>query len=309
MMFRPVDAGTGSEIDIVNCPYVLHWTGATWSAVSIPGSNGYYSSLVAASSASNVWVLGTDAKGSLNQKIFRYDGAHWHTMSVPAGNIGALVVLSATDVWVSGQSSCNVDGKASKCVTDMWLWNGSTWTAHPIYSDVYNIAGSSATNLWAVGLNDVDQTTGEGTVSAYRWNGTKWLTVVMPHPAMSGLPDIAIGSASDIWIEGWRATTTKVLALHWTGKEWQQVLSAAHSAASPDAVPYGSSGVWEGPWEAWTGHGWVSTLQYLPWPEGNIIDFVTIPGASGSYWGAASAEKSANSSVDHPSMVIYGPVP
>ena len=61
MMFRPVDAGTGSEIDIVNCPYVLHWTGATWSVVSIPGSNGYYSTQVVASSASNVWVLGTDA--------------------------------------------------------------------------------------------------------------------------------------------------------------------------------------------------------------------------------------------------------
>jgi hypothetical protein len=30
---------------------------------------------------------------------------------------------------------------------------------------------------------------------------------------------------------------------------------------------------------------------------------------AGSYWGAASAETKANSSVGHPAMVGYGPVP
>jgi hypothetical protein len=69
----------------VNSQYVLHWNGAKWSEVTIPGSSGYSSSGVSASSASNVWVLGTDANGSLSQKLFRYDGAHWHTMSVPEG--------------------------------------------------------------------------------------------------------------------------------------------------------------------------------------------------------------------------------
>src|ERR1700733_3579277 len=68
---------------LVNSAYVLHWNGAKWSTATIPGSTGYYSSLVAASSTGNVWVLGTDANDSLKQKIFRYDGAHWHTMSVP----------------------------------------------------------------------------------------------------------------------------------------------------------------------------------------------------------------------------------
>jgi hypothetical protein len=38
----------------VNNPCVLHWNGARWSGVSIPGGSGYSSSLVAASSASNV---------------------------------------------------------------------------------------------------------------------------------------------------------------------------------------------------------------------------------------------------------------
>jgi hypothetical protein len=38
-------------------------------------------------------------------------------------------------------------------------------------------------------------------------------------------------------------------------------------------------------------------------------DVDPIPGASGSNWGAANATENANSSVDHPAMVIYGPVP
>ena len=54
---------------------------------------------------------------------------------------------------------------------------------------------------------------------------------------------------------------------------------------------------------------WLPPDASLPWADGTMQDFVAIPGASGSYWGAASAEKSANSSVDHPAMVIYGPVP
>lgn len=47
------------------------------------------------------------------------------------------------------------------------------------------------------------------------------------------------------------------------------------------------------------------------WPngDGGILDIVKIPGTSGSYWGAASANKSANSAVDHLAMVIWpGPV-
>jgi len=222
----------------VNNPYVLHWTGAKWSAVTIPDSNGFTSAQVAASSASNVWVLGTNFNGLLNQKIFRYDGAHWHTMTVPAGGVDNLMVLSATDAWVTGQVS-------------------------------------------VVGMSDVDQK-GEGVVAAYRWAGTHWTPVIMSHPNMSGWPDIAMVSASNIWIEGFRGASSQVLALHLTGGKWQRVFSPAGDAASPGAVPYGSTGVWMGPWAAWTGRGWINTLPDLPFAGGVIEDVVPIPGASGS---------------------------
>ena len=211
----------------VNNPYVLHWNGAKWSGVTIPGGNGFTSALVSASSASNVWVLGTNFDGLLNQKIFRYDGSHWHTISVPAASsLDTLVVLSATDAWVTGQVSC----AGAKCVTEVWQWNGSTWLSHPINSTVFNIAGSSATNVWAVGLSDVNQK-GEGVVAAYRWAGTHWTPVAMSHPAMSGWPDIAIGSASNTWIEGWRELAHRCWRC--TGREASGSRCSRRPAAPP----------------------------------------------------------------------------
>lgn len=287
---------------LVDSQHVLRWNGKTWVGVTIPGSSGYSSSAVSAAAANDVWVLGSDADGS--DRIFRYDGTHWHTIATPEPAVDNLMAFSATDAWVTGQTSCT----GTKCVTDVWQWNGSTWLAHPINSTVYSINASSAGNVWAVGLGDVNAKR-EGTVAAYRWAGTHWTPVVMAHPDMSGWPNIAMASASDVWIEGWRGLTSQVLALHWNGRAWSQVISPSADAASPDAIPYGSGGAWFGPWVAWTGSRWVSTLPNLPFQGGVINDIDPIPGAAGSYWGTASATTQPNSSVDHPAITIYGPLP
>lgn len=287
--------------------HVLRWNGSTWVGVTVPGSGGYGSSAVSASSASNVWLLGTNADGF--DALFRYDGTHWHTMPVPAPSFGDLLVLSATDVWVTGQISCTSSPKtATKCVTDVWQWNGSTWLAHPINSTVYSIGASSVSNVWAVGLGGVNAK-GEGTVAAYRWAGTHWTPVAMSHPDMSGWPDIAMASASNVWIEGWRGATAQVLALHWNGIKWQQLVSPRSLAASPGPVPDGSSGVWMGPWALWTGRSWLNTLPVPPFEGGVVTDIAPIPGDPGAYWGTASAQKNSNSTIDHPAMMIYGSVP
>jgi hypothetical protein len=50
----------------------MRWNGGSWSAVTIPGSTGSFSS-VTASSAKNVWVFGATANGA---------NAAWH---IPGG--------------------------------------------------------------------------------------------------------------------------------------------------------------------------------------------------------------------------------
>jgi hypothetical protein len=286
---------------LVDSPHVLRWTGRTWVGVTIPGSTGYTSDEVAASSASDVWIIGSNADGA--SRIFRFDGTHWHTVPAPATGVDDVTPFSATDAWADGETSCT----GNKCVTDIWQWNGAAWVDHPVNSSVPNISASSAGNVWAIGLGGVNAK-GEGTVAAYRWAGTHWTPVVMPHPDMSGWVNAAMSSASDVWIEGWRGTSSQTLGLHWNGSKWSQVTAGDHDAASSDAEPYGSGGVWFGPWYAWTGRGWVNTVQFQTW-GGAVRDFAPIPGAAGSYWGAAQAQTNSNSDVFHPAMVIYGPLP
>jgi hypothetical protein len=57
------------------------------------------------------------------------------------------------------------------------------------------------------------------------------------------------------------------------------------------------------------GRGWISPLQHLPFSDRVIDPPVSIPAASGSYWGPAGATTKVNSSVDHPAITIYGPLP
>jgi hypothetical protein len=291
---------------LINKPYVLHWNGKAWKAVSIPASNGYYSNDIAASSASNVWVLGVDAGNSLHEKMFRWDGAHWHSISVPEVNLGDPVVLSASHVWASGQISCT----GTRCVTDVWHWNGSAWQDHPIATTVYDMAGTAASGLWAVGVNGQKQLGGAGNVAAYRWNGTHWAPVSMPHPRVSSSPGIAVDSASDVWIGAFTAGGGRGYAMHWNGRTWQALTAPASIAAGTDVVPDGHSGVWLGPWAHWTGRSWSSALTLArPIVGAGIHQLVKVPGTSASYWGAAGIITSETSTTFHPAMLVYGPLP
>jgi hypothetical protein len=127
----------------------------------------------------------------------------------------------------------------------------------------------------------------------------------MAHPDMSGWPDIAMPSASNIWIEG---LARGYLAGAGAALE-RSIVSPASLAASPGSVPYGSSGVRMGPWALWTGRSWLNTLPVPPFDGGVVTDTAPIPGDPGAYWGTASAQKTANSTIDHPAMIIFGAVP
>ena len=53
-------AGHGNTQDE---PLVLHWNGARWRRVAVPGLGGFYLTAVAASSASDVWAFAASANG------------------------------------------------------------------------------------------------------------------------------------------------------------------------------------------------------------------------------------------------------
>lgn len=286
-----------------------HWNGKTWQAATIPGTKGVLLTEIAASAASNVWAFGT-GKDSYDVKAFRYDGAHWHAMPLPPiDGLGDPVVLGSKDVWLGMPGGCN--SVTGKCASDVWHWNGSGWKDFRIGAVITGLTGISDRDLQAVGI--AGQTGfGPGIITSYRWNGSHWLTNSIPHVRGSEIPAIAMDSASDVWMAFSAPVGSQTVALHGTGHGWQKVVSPARGiSASPDPVPDGHGGVWLGPWSHWTGRTWVDTTDFaapLSTASWGMPQMVKVPGTSGSYWGAAVVSL-GTSTVDHPAIVVYGPVP
>ena len=91
-------------------------------------------------------------------------------------------------------------------------------------------AGSSVSNLWAVGENDADLET----PIAQRFNGISW-TSTSPRAGLSsddgGLLGVAVLSASNVWAVGWQ--DTGVLVEHYNGGGW---MASRVPASAPGSV-------------------------------------------------------------------------
>jgi hypothetical protein len=139
--------------------------------------------------------------------------------------------------------------------------------------------------------------------TAYRWNGTRWRSVAMPHPVAADNPGVTASSPSNVWI-GWD-TATATSAMHWDGHHWH-VITAPGSlpANSFNIVPDGHGGDWFGPFARWTGHSWTGPVNVSPENSGGGFGpVVRIPGAS-SYWLAAGV-MNTGSSTEEPTIYRY----
>jgi hypothetical protein len=129
--------------------FVEHWNGRYWSIVAkLLRASG-----VAALSPREVWVTG--------DQIGHWNGKNWRISRVPKeGHLLDVDTLSANDVWAGGRTS-----------SDSLLlshWNGSRWVAaripriRGVYSEAWDIATVSHTNVWAVGYRDTGATATSG---------------------------------------------------------------------------------------------------------------------------------------------------
>lgn len=93
-------------------------------------------------------------------------------------------------------------------------------------------------------------------VAAYRWDGSAWHAVSMPHPVIGNSGSyVSAVSPSNVWV-GW-ADDNASHVLHWDGHQW-------HTATTPfyanifDIVPDGKGGYWFGAEAILTGGTWKS---------------------------------------------------
>ena len=112
---------------------------------------------------------------------------------------------------------------------------------HGVLADV---SASSATDVWAVGVDD-------GRTLAERWDGSTWRRVAAPNPGrrstrVDKLSAVVAIAPDDAWAVGEFGRRRASLLLHWNGVRWQRRIlpRAARYAALFDIVAVSAGDVW-----------------------------------------------------------------
>jgi hypothetical protein len=212
---------------------ILHFNGATWSAVAKVAGGGSLAD-VSALAADDVWAAGTLESAPLAE---HWNGTTWAQVATPSlggdsGSFNSILALSATDVWGGGQ-----------VVTETLIaplfehWNGKTWSVVPsahAAGFIQKLAGTGPDDVWAVGYTTA--TTPKPLIEHF--NGTQWRQVTAPFPGIGGqLYGVVALSPTSAWAVG-LSTLAKVgtaqqspgspvqtLIEHWDGQSWQVVPS------------------------------------------------------------------------------------
>jgi hypothetical protein len=214
-----------------------HWGGSAWKIVPSADAGGPANGElwgVAASSARDVWAVGSYANGPDRTLIEHWNGSRWTL--VPSPNEGAspnrllaVAAVGPNDVWAVGNF-----GEEGLEQTLVEHWNGSAWTVVPspnVGADnnrLKAVTAVSANDVWAVGY------AGLGTLVEH-WDGATWRVVASPNPSsIADLAGIAAVSATDVWAVGGyldqTALVLRTLVEHWNGERWDVI-------ASPNVPP------------------------------------------------------------------------
>jgi hypothetical protein len=264
-------------------PFIRHFNGTGWQAVTIPGATGSTSDWVTASAGNDVWVGGLKNSGVATTVAYHWNGAHWGKVPMPAMTaIGDVVALAPNNVWAVGNSGT--------LPYDVFHWNGTKWQGYLI--DTLNfvaqgLSASSASNIWVSGYS---YSGSKQVAAAYQWNGTSWHAVSMPHPVLyAGGPDVTAVSPANVWIGYVTSSTSPNYFLHWDGHTWH-TLTGAYYSSTDNIVPDGKGGYWFGAQVILTGSTW--TDEQVPAFSGGYSFVVRIPGTT-SFLLPASVETSS----------------
>jgi hypothetical protein len=221
----------GSYVPSLSSPeqtLMLHWDGATWSAMPGPSPGSSYNILysVDALASNDVWAVGyyNTANGA-DTLTLHWTGATWNL--VPSANgtgrfsrLNAVDAIAPNDIWAVGYNNPDPGGAGNVVLTLVTHWDGSQWTQisspSPATSSNYlnGVAAVSANDVWAVGY----QKSGTGPIQTLtqHWDGSAWSTVASPNTVTSvnWLTGVDAVSANEVWAVGY-AGNANTLALRY----------------------------------------------------------------------------------------------
>jgi hypothetical protein len=148
----------------------------------------------------------------------------------------SVAAVSANDVWAVGWSQ-DPDGPPYFKRTLIQHFDGNTWNIVPspnppndYYSELHAVSGTSANDVWAVGVTHNGYFPGRTLIQ--HWDGAEWRIVPSPSPddQVNELRGVAALSANDVWAVGYSFGTQSesnidTLILHWDGVTWSEVAS------------------------------------------------------------------------------------
>ncbi|MDQ3705006.1 MAG: hypothetical protein M3437_07260 [Chloroflexota bacterium] len=192
---------------------------------------------VAATSASNVWVIRT--AGEQSDRVARWDGTRWGEEPHPQpgtlfNDFQAIAASPDGDAWIVGAYSSSRVTRPSMAETSTLTarLQGGRWKLVPS-PNLPARAQSYLVGVAPIGPDDVLAVGNAGGEDILlRWNGTEWGLVPGPGTAQGGyLFDVAGAASDDAWAVGAHTTDRGHAAriLHWDGSRWEQV-------ASPDVA-------------------------------------------------------------------------
>ena len=221
-------------------PVVLSWDGTRWSPAQLPAVSWKGSfRLVAAGSATDVWVLGGPMSHDIDDNVtyvLRYDGTTWREVPFPEGATPSP--LSITDMSVADGHAWLVGYRGSETTPVVLEWTGQDWQEHqppaecvrggksfegmPNLCNMTAVKAFAADDVWAAGNG---AWTGFLGPLLFHWDGATWQAVqVGVNQQKLALNAIDGSSATDIWAVGdTLAQGGGTLAVHGDGTTWQVV--------------------------------------------------------------------------------------
>src|SRR4051794_35686775 len=158
------------------------------------------------------WVIPT-VQGQGHTLTEHWDGFQWSVVTSPNPSpeedyLYSVSAVSPNDVWAVGYYTTKVGGLGYN-QTFVEHWNGSQISKAPSpnfglsFNDLYDIAGISRTDVWAVGYYCCDGSPSRTLI--IHWNGSQWTLVSSPSPGQYNnyFQGVAAISTSDVWAAGY----------------------------------------------------------------------------------------------------------
>ncbi len=277
----------------------LHWDGATWGDVVLPGNETAVQA-VDGDAPDDVWALGT--KQGVGT-AWHWNGRKWVVSSTFNGyDVGDVAVVGVNDVWAVG-------GNEGDSAASALHWDGRKWSKVPMPGIAFKIAAVGKDDLWAVG---------EGPGSepyAAHWDGKAWKASTLPGGDVSGyFNDVVATGGENVWAVGRvysdATGTYGPLLMHWDGASWARV--AATGDIAMRAASDGAGGLWYSTDAATFVHrtSGVTTTYDAPVPATrpgvDIRDIANIPG-TGKVLAVGQAQPAEGDDSSDALVEQYGP--